>query len=127
MQNLILRKLTLLSFILSLSACATNPPDAPICVEMAPDRGYCTRMISGESFEVDETHPMIDGTTGEKKTWWEMRPIMLQVPPATWAGIKKFIVKICKKTGQCGDAEIASWNRVTDSVDSKLKEKGIKP
>lgn len=80
-------------------------------------------MVSGTQFDVDETHPMLDELTKEKKTWWEMRPVMLQMPPATWVYIKSLVILACKKTGKCKDKEIESWNRTQARIDADLEKR----
>ena len=101
-----------------LSGCA-SAPDVPVCVELNPDRGFCTYTISDKDIYVDEQNPL------EGKTWWNMRPEMVQVPPPSWAKIKAFIIKTCKQSNNC-DSEVTSWDRRLDSIDEKLKAKGQK-
>lgn len=73
-------------------------------------RGYCVRTMSGEDFEVNETS-LYDG-----KTWWELRPTMIQMPAKTWSELKKWIIKICKNNSQC-DASVANWERTVHKID----------
>lgn len=54
-------------------------------------------------------------------TWWEMRPLMLFVPPPSYAAIKSYIVKTCKQQ-KCDEA-IGSWDRRVKRIDQKLEEK----
>lgn len=107
----------LLILSLSLLGCASNPPNEPVCKELSLTEGVCTKMLSGETFIVDEANKL-DG-----KTWWELRPYMLHVPATTWAEIKKFIVKMCKKYG-CADPEIASWDRAVQNIDKQITDPG---
>ncbi|MGZ3744422.1 MAG: hypothetical protein ACXVB1_00030 [Pseudobdellovibrionaceae bacterium] len=76
-------------------------------------RGQCTNIISGKSFEVNETNKL------NGKTWWEMRPAMIQVPASTWASLKKFIIKTCKKYDSC-QKEVPTWERTIGNVDGAL-------
>lgn len=92
------------------------PPDAPICVEVNLTRARCVKIISGETFAVDENH-LLNG-----KDWWSQRPTMIQVPAQSWAEIKKFIIKICKKTNKCQE-EISSWDRSVETIDQAIAEK----
>jgi hypothetical protein len=101
--------LKLLPFLL-ISACATKPPDVPVCIEFAPDRGACVRIISGQEFKIDENNKF------EAKTWWEHRPAMILVPASSWAELKSFIIKACKKYNNC-DQEIESWERTLNTID----------
>jgi len=105
------------SLALILSSCAT-PPNKPICVELAPDRGRCVKVISGEEFEINETNKF------EGKTWWELRPALILMPASTWAAFKAFIIKICNKSSQCERA-VGTWERSLDYIDAQFEEKGI--
>lgn len=105
--------------VLSLS-CAVKPPDVPACVELFPWQGWCRKTISDEEFYVDDEHPYkFDGKT--PKTWWEIRPTMIMLPPYSWGETKKFIILICKKNNQC--SEVTSWDRTVNRIDEKLGEK----
>lgn len=105
-----------LSLSLLLSSCATKPPDVPVCVEFTPSRGRCVKIISGEQFDVNEDQKF------EGKTWWEYRPAMLQMPASSWAKIKAYIIKTCKKYGQC-QKEVSSWDRTVEYIDAQLEAK----
>ncbi len=95
-------------------------PDVPVCVEFAPDRAGCVKIISGEEFMIDETHKF------ETHTYWEIRPAMVLVPASSWVEIKKFIIDICKKTNQC-QQEVKNWERSVNTIDSQLEKKGTGP
>ena len=114
-----LKKFLLIVFLFSLSSllsCASKPPDVPLCVEIHPEKGKCIKVMSGETFVVDETHKF------EGKTWWEIRPAMVQMPASTWVAFKAYIIKMCKKTNMCGK-EVPSWDRSLETVDKTLKPK----
>lgn len=96
--------------------CATNPPNIPLCVEINPGVGNCVKIMSGESFDVDDKHPF------EGKTWWESRPSMIQLPASSWAQMKAFIIKMCKQTKQC-DKNVSSWDRTIQNVDEQVQKK----
>lgn len=108
--------LLLIGSLFFLASCSTTPPDAAICVEITLDRGRCVKIVSGQEFLWDETHKY------EDKTWWEMRPAMIQVPASSWAQMKSFIIKVCKKYGTC-DKEISSWDRTVKTIDKNLEGK----
>lgn len=103
---------------LLLSACATVPPDVPICTELSMTRGFCTNTISDKSFFIDEEIKL------EGKTWWELRPTMIQVPISSWVKIKAFIIKVCKEKGNCGD-NISNWERRVFDLDQQIQLKGL--
>ena len=109
----ILSLLSLISFVFLLSACAGLPPDKPLCTELSLDRGYCVKMMSGESFEVSDTKPY------QGKTWWEMRPTMIRMPLETWVDLKKWIIKICKNNSQC-DSAVSNWERTVNKIDEAI-------
>lgn len=98
------------------SGCATAP-NVPICVELGPSRGFCTWTIEDKDQYVDDAHKL------NGRSWWEMRPTMIQVPPESWAEIKKFIINTCKQNNNC-DSKVRSWDRKLISVDTKLQSKG---
>lgn len=100
----------------SLISCATAPPDVPLCAEIHMSKGFCVHTISSKEFIVDDDH-LFDG-----KTWWEMRPLMVHMPHSSWAQIKSYIIKQCKRTGQC-DKAISSWERTIESVDKAVTQK----
>lgn len=96
--------LPLLMTLLSLIACScATVPDVPICKEINPDKGWCSHTLSAGGFYVDEDHPYAfdPKKPDEKMTWWEARPVMLQVPPHSWAEFKKFIIKSCRISRKC--------------------------
>lgn len=99
-----------------LTSCAVKPPDVPVCVETRIDQGYCTNTISDKEFFVDETNKL------NGKTWFEMRPTMIQVPASSWVEIKAFVIKACKKMKSC-EEQVSSWERKVETVDKKLEEK----
>lgn len=109
-------KLLSLSLALLVSACSTMPPDIPVCVEFAPDHGRCVKIISGEKFDVDEEQKF------EGKTWWEYRPAMMLVPASSWAKLKAYTIKACKKYGNC-QKEVSSWDRTIEIIDESLAQK----
>lgn len=107
-----LKKISLMLSLILLSSIITSCaqiPDVPICKELSPDRGYCSYTLSPKSrdFYIDEEHPY------KGQTWWEMRPIMMQVPPSSWAEIKKYIIKQCRIAGNCR-SDVGEWlNKIT--------------
>jgi hypothetical protein len=94
----------------------TKVPDVPICVELNINRAGCVRIISGQTFPIDDEHKL-DG-----KTWWDMRDQMILVPADSWVEIKKFIIDICKRTNQC-QKEVRTWERSVDVIDKQIKSK----
>lgn len=120
-QRLIL--LTLLGLSLnSLTSCVHNPPDSEVCLEIHPSKGWCTFTISDVEFYIDDEHPY-DFKDGQgPKTWWQLRPQMIQVPAQTWARMKAYIIKVCKQTGKC-DKSISSWQRRIERVDEQIVTK----
>lgn len=47
---------------------------------------------------------------------------MIYVPAESWAELKYFIIKVCKKTKQC-DSDISGWDRTIDKIDAKIINK----
>lgn len=114
-------KSLLISLGLALSSCATSPPDVPACVELSPSRGGCVKVISGTVFTIDEEHPFV--VDDKPYTWWQLRPMMVQLPPSSWADLKKWIIKVCRKYESMCNKEISSWDRTINNIDDALKKK----
>lgn len=103
MQKKNSQKLLIVLLAFALNGCA-NLPDEPICAEISLSKGVCTYTVSGKTIIVDDDN-LLDG-----KTWFDVRVKALTVPASSWAKIKAFLIKQCKKTNQC-DADINSWDR----------------
>ncbi len=101
------RYLWILFVALFLSGCSSIP-NVPICAEVSIYKGLCTFTVSGKTITVDDENPY------EGQTWFDLRVKALTVPASSWAEIKAFLIKQCKKTNQC-DVEIDSWDRNLDS------------
>lgn len=101
--------LLMISLSLIVSSCA-SVPDVPICKEITPDKGYCTFTLKDESFYVDDERPYAfdPSKPDEKYTWWQMRPYMMQIPPHSWKEIKVYIIKQCKRSGDCR-GNVGEW------------------
>jgi len=97
-----LSKLLIVSLLL-ISSCASIP-DVPICAEINLSKGICTYTLSGKNIVVDDDHPL------NGQTWFDMRSKILAVPASSWAEIKSWMIKQCKKTNKC-DADISQWDR----------------
>lgn len=87
----------------SLSGCASIP-DVPLCAEISLSKGVCTYTVSGKTFIIDDDNPF------EGQTWFDMRIKTLSVPAKSWAKLKAFLIKQCKKSNKC-DVDISSWDR----------------
>ena len=93
----------MLLLLLSLSGCSTVP-NVPICAEITMSKGVCTYTVSGNNVIVDDEHPL-DG-----QTWFDMRSKVLSVPASSWAKLKAWMIKQCKRSNKC-DVDIDSWDR----------------
>lgn len=93
-KNLSKLLVVLLSLVIC-EACAIKPPNKPVCVDLAPTRGWCTYTVSDDEFYIDEAHPF------EGKKWPQVKSESLLVPASSWAAIKAFILKLCRKSGSC--------------------------
>ena len=83
-------------------------------------KGYCTTIISGQDTVIDDVN-LLDG-----KTWFEARVEMILVPVETWAAIKKYLIKNCKRSRRC-DENIDSWTRSMKGIDDELLKKTSAP
>lgn len=91
-------------------------------MELSPTRGWCTFTVQNKEFEINEQNPYTF-TEGQKPmTWWELRPTFIYIPAPSWAKLKAWIVKTCKKYGQC-DKAISSWQRKIIAVDTQIEER----
>lgn len=117
MPKIISLMLSLLLPLLLLS-CAHNFPDKPICVELNPTRGGCVTMISNQRFLVDDDHLF------EGKSWWELRPYLIQIPASTWEAIKAFIIKLCKDSNKC-QKSVTNWERAITDIDAQILQKEL--
>lgn len=106
-----LRNILVSLLLLTFSGCAGAPPNIPVCVELSPERGFCVRVMSGETFEVNESAKL------EGKTWWDGKPSMVIVPATSWRDLKIWINKICKNNSQC-DSAVANWQRTVNTIDA---------
>lgn len=57
---------------------------------------------------------------GKEYTWWELKPLMLQMPYTTWKEIKKFIIDVCKVNDMC--TEVTHWQRAVDDIDEWMNK-----
>lgn len=96
-----------------LASCA-NVPDVPICAEVNMSKGFCSYTVSGKKITVDDDN-LLNG-----ETWFDLRSHSLTMPVESWAAIKAWIIKMCKKY-KC-DAEISSWDRTVETVDKAVNK-----
>ena len=87
---------------LFVTSCA-SVPDVVLCAEVNISKGICTYTVSGKTIVVDDEHPF------EGQTWFDMRVKTLSVPASSWAKIKAFMIKECKRN-KC-NVDISSWDR----------------
>lgn len=76
-------------------------------------KAFCTLAISNKDFFID------DENLYEGKTWFEMRPAMVLLPPETWSAFKSYIIKNCKRSGKC-DGMVEGWDRTMGTIDGHL-------
>lgn len=67
--------------------------------------------ISENEFFVD------DERLWNKRTWREIEMTSLRVPAESWAKMKAYILKMCKKSNRCGD--LSRWERRAKKLESK--------
>lgn len=102
-----------------LTSCA-SVPDVPVCVEINQAKGFCTNTISDTDYEIDEQHPAKLPGDDKPKTWWERRPFMILVPTSSWAELKAYIIKQCKRSN-C-DQYVKSWDRKISELEEKAPQ-----
>lgn len=106
---------TMLGLIL-LNSCAVTPPDIFLCTEIHPNKGFCVRTISSKEFEITKDKKY------KGKSWWELRPTMIYMPSESWVDIKKFIIKICKKSKRCSGKSVSNWQRTVKKIDTNIAQ-----
>jgi hypothetical protein len=94
-----------------LSGCIT-PPDIPACFELSISEAYCTYTVSDKDFYWNET------TKYKNKTYFEQRPANIILPQQSWAELKAFIIKNCKKNKSCSK-DMDKWSRKIESLERK--------
>jgi hypothetical protein len=70
--------------------------------------------MSNREYVIDDENPL------NGKTWWDLRPTMIYMPSDSWVEVKSFIIKICKKTGQCNGKSIVDWERTVEKIDQNV-------
>ena len=105
-----MKKLCLTLFMSSLVSCASIP-DFITCKELSVSRAACIKVVSEEKFFWDEQNK-VNG-----KTYFEIRPTLIQIPPDSYADLKAFILKSCKRYGNC-----AELDGKIKAIDENLKE-----
>lgn len=101
----------MLLLVLKTSGCA-NLPNKPICAEVNISKGKCSYLVTGKTITVDDDH-LLDG-----QTWFDIRNKSLTMPADTWAAIRAWILKMCKKY-KC-NIDVASWDRSVEIVDEAI-------
>jgi hypothetical protein len=81
------------------------------CKELSTSKAACIRVVSEEKIIWNDDNK-ING-----KSYWEVRPTLIQIPPDSWADLKAFILKSCKRYGNC-----AELDGKIKAVDENLKE-----
>lgn len=69
--------------------------------------------ISDKDQIVDDLHPLL--LSSGPKTWIDLKIESVMVPAESWAGIKEYIIKQCKKNNDCAQ-NIGSWDRKLNSL-----------
>lgn len=113
----------LLSLLGLLSSCQTMVPDINACTELDMDRGWCITTISGKGRYIDDQNPLIDPITNKPMTWWQIRPVMVQIPYFDYIRLKKWIILECKKNPRMCDARVSSWQRSLENLDQVIIQK----
>jgi len=94
--------------ILTLCSCASIP-NTWVCRARSANEGFCTKTLSNEDKIVTDTN-LLNG-----KTWIDLKIESVYVPAESWAEIKKYIIKQCKKRQDC-QADVGVWSNKIDSV-----------
>lgn len=93
--------------LLSLVSCATNIPDVPVITRISPTEGFYVYTVSDKEGIVSDDK-LLNG-----KTFLDYVIEGVIVPAESYAKIKAFIIKMCKKHKECG----VSWERKLDKLE----------
>lgn len=107
------RSFLLISFVASLSFSCSSVPDVPVCVELDVNRGWCTHTVSNTEYFVEDNkeNPL-------ETSWWELTPTMVHLPHSSWAKIKAYIQKECKRSNRCKG--VSGWEQKVKRLDSHV-------
>ena len=94
--------------ILTLYSCA-SVPDVPICRARSATEGFCTYTISNKDIIVTDNNKL------GGKTWLDLKIESVYLPVESWASIKEYILKQCKKHNDCSN-NIGTWSTKIDSI-----------
>ena len=94
--------------LLIFNSCA-SVPDVPVITRIGPTSGYYVFTVSDKEGDVDDTHLL------EGKTFLDYAVEGVIVPADSYAAIKAYILKSCKKSKSCGD-DIGKWKTKLDKI-----------
>lgn len=94
---------------LSLTSCATQIPDVPVITRISPTEGFYVYTVSDKEGIVDDENLL------EGKTFLDYVVEGVIVPSSSYAKIKSFILKMCKKYKECG----IGWDRKLEKLEKK--------
>lgn len=81
-----------------------------MCAEITPTKGYCTYTISDNEFFVEGT------------IWSDLKRKSLIMPAESYAEVKAYILKMCKKHSDCSN-NLGKWERKFSNLDDKTNRK----
>lgn len=93
---------------LSLYSCSSIP-DIIACRARSVNEGFCTYTISNKNIIVNDEHPL------NGKTWLDIKIESVYLPSDSWAKIKEYILKNCKKDQSCMN-NLESLSNKIDSI-----------
>ncbi len=70
--------------------------------------------VSEGEFIIDKDH-LFNG-----KNWDQVEQSSLRIPAESWARIKAYMLKMCKKTKKCGN--LSRWDKRAKKLESKSPE-----
>lgn len=95
---------------LFLVSCKLVPPNVEVCAEINPVQGYCTKTLSDDE-------RMVFG-----EDWLGLKRNSLVVPNQSYAEIKAFLLKVCKKSDDCDFKKTEQRAiRLENRTDKRLK------
>lgn len=108
-----LKNYLLIAFVALLNYRCASIPDVPICTEISINKGWCTNTISNVEYYVEDNKENPLGMS-----WFELSPTMVYLPHGSWAKIKAYIQKQCKKSNRCDEA--SGWESKVKKLDAHV-------
>lgn len=103
---------TLFALSLNLIVSCASIPDVPVITRTGPTSGFYVFTVSDKEGDVDDTHLL------EGKTFLDYVIEGVIVPADSYAEIKAYILKTCKRYKDC-EGDLGKWKTKLDKIEKK--------